>query len=138
MRANLVAVHVIRLDTGDEVISALSRRLEEFGVRGAAIMGIGGISKARVGVFDPSAGVYRERIVEGFHEVVSLMGNASVKEDGSIFPHLHVSLASESSLVAGHLLEAVVEPTLEVFVFALDSEVRRTLKTPYGFVALDV
>ncbi len=138
MRANLTSVHVVRLDTGDEVISTLSSRLRELGVKGAAIMGIGGVSRARVGVFDPSAGKYREREVEGFHEVVSLMGNASVREDGSTFLHLHVSLASESGSVAGHLLEAVVEPTLEVFVFSLDSEIKRTLKTPYGFVALDV
>jgi len=138
MRANLRAVHVLRLDPGEEVVSTLTDRLEDLGVRGAAVLGIGGVREARVGVYDPSAGVYRERSVKGFHEVVSLLGNVSVREGGSLFTHLHISLAGESEILAGHLLEAVVEPTLEVFVFELDSQIMRTLKTPYGFVALNV
>jgi len=138
MRAGVREVHLIRLDPGEEVVSAIARRAKDLGVRGAAVFAIGGVSRARVGIFDLEKGAYKETLVEGFHEVASLIGNVSVKEDGTLFPHIHVVLASEGQIVAGHLLEATVEPTLEVFLVVLDKEVRRTLKMPYGFVALDV
>ena len=138
MRAEVREVHVIRLDPGEEVLSTIAKRAKELGVNGGAVFAIGGVSRARVGVFDLEKGVYRERVVEGFHEVASLIGNISIKEDGTVFPHIHVVLASEGQVVAGHLLEATVEPTLEVFLLALDRELKRALKTPYGFTALDV
>ncbi len=124
----LKRVHVIRLEEGDELMSELERIASSLDIRGALVNGIGGVDRARVAVFDPEKGEYRIREVTGFHEMASMIGNISRKADGTIALHVHVVLGSEDEVIAGHLVEARVRGTAELFILEVDGELRRTLK----------
>ncbi len=86
------------------------------------------MDRAKVAVFDPEMGEYIVREVMGFHEMASMMGNISRKTDGTISLHIHVILGSEEEIVAGHLVEAWIRGTAELFILEFDGELRRTLK----------
>ncbi len=100
----------------------LAEKASELGVGFAAVYGIGGMSYAKVAVFDATRKTYRYVEVKPLDEnhvleVVGLMGNLVAGPEGRIYPHLHVILARKPGEVyAGHLVEARVKPFLELFV----------------------
>ncbi len=123
----------VRLEDGDEIIAKLTEIAEKRDIKGAFVMGIGGIRRAKVGVFVPEKGEYEPEEVEGFSELVSLLGNISILPDGKPFPHLHVTLGTKKGIVAGHLLEAEVQVTAEIFITTLSKKLSRELVNRYGF-----
>jgi uncharacterized protein len=69
---------------------------------------------------------------------VGFVGNASLR-DGEPFLHLHAGLGrSDLSVVGGHLGEAVVHPTIEVWLRTEDLDVRRTTDPETGLDLLDL
>jgi len=123
----------VRLEDGDEIIAKLTEVAEKRDVKGAFVMGIGGIRRAKVGVFAPEKGEYEPEEIEGFSELASLLGNISILPDGKPFPHLHVVLGTKKGTVAGHLLEAEVQVTAEIFIIKLSGKLSRELVSRYGF-----
>ncbi|RLG48766.1 MAG: DNA-binding protein [Thermoproteota archaeon] len=122
----------VRLEDGDEIIAKLTEVAEKRDIKGAFVMGIGGIRRAKVGVFVPEKGEYEPEEVEGFSELASLLGNISILPDGKPFPHLHVVLGTKKGIVAGHLLEAEVQVTAEIFITTLSKKLSRELVNRYG------
>ena len=123
----------IRLEDGEEIISKLTEVAERRGIKGAFVTGIGGLKRAKIGVFVPEKGEYEPEEVEGFSELASLLGNISVLPEGKPFPHLHVVVGNKDGIVAGHLLEAEVQVTAEIFIFTLSEMLSRELVSKYGF-----
>jgi predicted DNA-binding protein with PD1-like motif len=71
-------------------------------------------------------------------EVVSLVGNVSIK-DGQPFTHIHVTLGKRDlSIVGGHFNDAVVHPNLEVWLRAESETVERTLDESCGLYLMDL
>ncbi|RLG47408.1 MAG: DNA-binding protein [Thermoproteota archaeon] len=138
LETSLARVLFLRLEEGEEIISSIKRACSEAGVSGALVMGIGGVSSARVGFFDPEEGGYREVEVSDFHEVASLLGNVSVGEGGEAIPHVHVVLgyrpemAGEKACLAGHLIEGRVRGTMELALLVLSDPLRRVVPGPGG------
>jgi predicted DNA-binding protein with PD1-like motif len=59
-------------------------------------------------------------------EVVSLVGDVALGEDGGPKVHAHAVLGrSDGSALGGHLLEARVRPTLEVILTELPGHLQR-------------
>ncbi len=129
----LSKIHMVRLDVGDEIIKGLLEASRELGVKGGIVAGIGGVSKAKVAVFNPETKTYETTTLEGFHEVASLLGNISLK-DGKPHAHIHVSLSNGERTIAGHLVEAYVQGTLEAAVLEFNQPLTR--KTAEGALAL--
>ncbi len=100
------------------------------GLKAAAIWGIGGFSWARLGVFSPEEGRYYTADVEAeagrVLEVLSLQGNSVLGPDGAYYTHLHAVVArSPGEVLGGHLVDARVEPFLELFVAELVGDAGR-------------
>ena len=109
----LVAV----FDTGDEVVGGLQRLAREQNAGAASFTGLGALSDLVLGYFDWQQKSYRRIAIREQVEVVSLVGNFALGEDGSPSVHPHIVVArSDGSACGGHLLEAHVRPTLEVVV----------------------
>jgi predicted DNA-binding protein with PD1-like motif len=75
-------------------------------------------------VFDPEKKTYDTVNIkpepEHVLEVVSLIGNSILGEDGKYYTHLHVNVAKNpASLYAGHLVDAIITPFLEVLIIEL-------------------
>lgn len=135
--AQFDAVYVIKLDRGEEVMAALRRFADSRGIRGAYFQAIGAFSRVRLRYFDARAKQYRDHQLDQQVEVVSLLGSVAHKDDGSATLHVHVTVAdADSRTYSGHLSEATVWPTLEVFLSTLPEALRRRRDADTGLELL--
>ena len=114
------------LDAGDEVMACLEAFAAEHGIAAAQITAIGAFSKATLAFWDGARKEYLEIPVEEATEVVAMLGDVSVMEDGKPKLHLHAVLGRrDASTLGGHLLKGTVEPTLEVVLTESPAYLRR-------------
>lgn len=117
---------LIRLEAGEEVIASLKGWAEARGIGFAALSAIGALERATIAYFDAGTKAYRHLPVEEHVEVVSLIGNVSRGEDGGPVVHAHAVLGrADGSTLGGHLMEGVVQPTLEVILDVQPGRVQR-------------
>ena len=118
--------HALIFESDDEVVSTLEAFAEDQDVRGAHFTALGAFRSATLAYFDWETKEYRDIPVEEQVEVVSLVGDIGRKEDGSVVVHAHCVLGRrDGSTVAGHLMEAAVRPTLELFLQVAPTELSR-------------
>ena len=127
--------YAIVLDTGDEVVGALGQFVREQEVEAASVTAIGAFRRAILGYFQWETKQYKQISVEEQVEVLSLIGDVAVADQGPTL-HLHAVLGkADGSVVGGHLLEAHVRPTLEVILIQPPSYLRKR-KDPETGLAL--
>jgi predicted DNA-binding protein with PD1-like motif len=130
---------VIRLETGESVIDTIIEFCEREGIAAGTLSGIGAVTSARLGYYNQDTGKYTEMDFEQELEVISLTGNISRKSDGSLFPHIHCVLSdTDMSVFGGHLFKGLVGPTLEIYMFTVPGEIRRTARTGHSLELLDL
>jgi predicted DNA-binding protein with PD1-like motif len=106
--------YAVVLDTGDEVAGELDWVVKENEVEAASVTAIGAFRDAAIGYFDWPTKRYKKIVIDEQLEVLSLIGDVAVADEGPSV-HLHAVLGrAEGSVVGGHLLEPHVRPTLEV------------------------
>ena len=130
--------YIVRLEEGEAVIAALTAFLGAEGVEFANVSAAGAVQWASLGYWNVASRVYEYRDVDEQLEVVSFQGNASLK-DGQPFLHLHGVFAREDfTTVGGHIREARVRPTLEVWLRTERIPVRRVQDKATGLYLLDL
>jgi uncharacterized protein len=118
--------YVLRLDPGDEIMGTLKQFAEQEGVRGGFFFALGAFSRARLRYLNMKTKQYEDINIDEQVEVVSLLGNVAMLPDGKHKVHMHASVADENGRTySGHIGDAEVRPTLEVFLTKLDGELRR-------------
>jgi predicted DNA-binding protein with PD1-like motif len=123
-RHRLVASHqdgsmsyALVLARGDEVATALADFAHDEGVFAASFTAIGAVSDPEVAWFDPTRKQYQALRLAEQMEVLSLVGDIGVGQDGRPLVHAHLVLGRhDGSAFGGHLISAIASPTLEVFV----------------------
>ena len=123
-------LYFLKAPQGSSPHSAVEALLGSQGVKAAWIWGIGGLRWARLGVFSPEEGRYYTEDVEAepgrVLEVLSIGGNSVLGPDGAYHTHLHAVVAKGPGRVyAGHLVDARVDPFLELFIVELVGDVDR-------------
>jgi predicted DNA-binding protein with PD1-like motif len=107
-------------------------------IEGAELSGIGAFGRAVVGFYDLERQEYDRIPVEEETEVLSLLGNLSVTDEGPRV-HLHATLSRrDGSALGGHLFEGVAGATLEVFVHETPAPLRRAPDPVAGIPLLDL
>ena len=107
---------LVRLDKGDEIVKSLLEVAKKEGLTLASVSGIGATDDFEVGVFDLARSDYDHFRFGGNHEIVALVGNLTAK-DGAPYIHLHITCAGEGGkIVGGHLFEAKISLTAEIFL----------------------
>ncbi len=115
---------MFRIPEGEEFVSWIENFARENGIRTAQVMAIGSLRNATLGYFHEDEGVYERFEVEDTRELVSAIGNISLK-DGEPMLHIHVSLGSrDGSLVGGHLFRGEVF-VAEVYVREMEESLHR-------------
>lgn len=110
--AFLSEVVLVRLNAGDEILTALSAVCREAGIRnGVVLTGIGSLRESAYYVLRPDSGyppteMFHDRLTEPV-EVLSLSGIIADFE-----PHLHVTLARRNQAFGGHVESGCVVHTL--------------------------
>lgn len=123
---------IIRLDAGDEICESVKRAAAELDIKAGSVSGIGGADRLVLGVFNTEKQSYNRFEYTGTHEITALVGNISFA-NGEPYVHLHLTAADENGRVAaGHLLEAHISLTAEIFVDVLDTEIGRRRNEALG------
>lgn len=130
--------YLVRLDTDEEIWSGIERFAADQKVDLGVVSGIGSVYDIVLGFYDRAAGDYVRRTIAEEMEIVSLLGNISLKE-GRAFPHLHVTLGTRDyRALAGHLFEGKVAATCEVVIRPLPGLVHRRRDEKLGLYLWDV
>jgi len=105
------------LNTGEEAMRLLQEFATNERVGAAQATAIGALSRAKLAYFDWDSKQYRPIPVNEQVEVASLVGDIAIGPDGKSSVHVHAVLGRrDGTVLAGHLLEAHVRPTLEIIL----------------------
>lgn len=130
--------YIVRIESGEAAIETLTAFLSSEQIAFANLSAAGAVRSARLGYWNAQTREYEYRDFEEQLEVVSFQGNASLKDDEP-FLHIHgVFGRRDFSVVGGHLKEAWVYPTLEVWLRTEALEVRRAPDQASGLDLLDL
>jgi predicted DNA-binding protein with PD1-like motif len=128
----------VRFESGDQVMESLLRLLRAEGIGFAAVTGLGAVRSVRLSYLNTDTKSYETHELEEQLEVVSLLGNAALR-DGQPFLHLHISLGRRDlSVFGGHFNEAVAHPTLEVWLQPEERPVHRVHDEASGLALMDL
>lgn len=122
----------VRIESGEHVAASLLAWLKAEGIGYATMTGLGAVSAATVSYWNATTREYEQHRLDEQMEVVSLIGNVSIK-DGEPFTHIHVTLGRRDlSIVGGHFNDATVHPNLELWVRPEAQAIERTLDESCG------
>jgi uncharacterized protein len=141
--------YVIALERGDHLMSCLTQFATAEGCRASELTAIGALEWARISYFDVDTRKYLEIPLQEQTELLSLKGRITLPQgvgpDSSkaddAEPHLHVHVVlghPDGSATGGHLIEAEVRPTCEVFVTDYPTRLTRRKDPGSGLAVLDL
>ena len=106
---------VLRLESGEDLISSLTRACEEESINAGFITaGVGMLTEARIGYYTGER--YDQKTVKGPHELISMTGSIA-RAEGKPHLHIHVALANSThNVVGGHLFSATVHVVNEILI----------------------
>lgn len=108
-----------KLPHQSDLIGALTEAAAANDIRAGALQVIGALRGARLGFYDQWSRTYRELAFAKPLEIVSGMGNVSLR-DGKPFVHLHLALSDEEGKVfGGHALEGCTVFAAEYIIIPL-------------------
>jgi predicted DNA-binding protein with PD1-like motif len=130
--------YAVVLDSGDEVVSALTRFAESENLTATRFTAIGAFSDAVLGYYDWDNKQYERIPVTEQVEVVSLIGDVAL-EGKRPRVHAHVVLGlRDGSARGGHLLEGRVRPTLEVILTESPNYMKREFDPDSGLALIRI
>jgi len=108
--------YAVIFSRGDEAYSGLLDFAEKYRVTSGHFTAIGALSSVVLGWFDPQNKTYRENRINEQVEVAAMIGDFALYE-GKPALHTHIVVGRrDGTAEGGHVIEAIVSPTLEVFV----------------------
>ncbi|MET0413676.1 MAG: PPC domain-containing DNA-binding protein [Polyangiaceae bacterium] len=117
---------VIAFGPGDEVMAGLSELARARGWKSAHFSGIGSFSSATLGWYDFGRKEFKKIPRKGTLEVASFSGNVTLDQDDTPIVHAHTAVADEQGeLTGGHVFDATVAATLELFLTEEPTAVRK-------------
>jgi len=132
-----VRTYLLEFHTGQEVMQGLLAFARKHKLVAGQLTGLGAISHAVIGYFDPKTKTYLRNPEKGQAELLSLTGNLALYDNEPFF-HVHVALGlRDGSARGGHLFEATVRPTVELVMTTYPKPVRRKIDPETGLPLLD-
>jgi len=127
--------YLVRLEKGEKVLDSLTGFVKQQNIPAGFITGMGAFAEATLGIFEPEKKEYFKKEFRGDLEVGNLTGNISWLEDGGEpFVHVHVTIADHSLCgCTGHLFEATVSVTLEIYIKVFKEKLIRKTDPEMGF-----
>jgi predicted DNA-binding protein with PD1-like motif len=123
---------VVILEPGEEAMSTLTAFARDQSLTASQITAIGGFERVVVGYFDRDRRDYQPIPIGRQVEVLSLVGDI-VGDGDDLKLHAHVVVGqSDGSAHGGHLMEAIVWPTLEVVITETPTHLRRRFDPKTG------
>ena len=123
----------LRLEKGDKIMECIKDICTRVtAVKAGIISGLGACRTATLGVYNLPGKEYIPHDYEGNLELASLTGNVS-QMNGEVYLHIHAVFGDEKGNVyAGHLNEAEISATGEIFITVLDGVIDRKYSDEIG------
>lgn len=116
---------IVSLERGDMLRACIEGLASQQGIGCAELTAIGAVADPELGFYDLAAKRYDRRVFEGDWELVSLMGNITLKDDKP-FLHAHVAIGGRDFTVrGGHLFDCRVAAVVEMFLTPMVPALRR-------------
>lgn len=130
--------YVIRLEKGEKLIESLQSLAVKESIQGGFFYGLGAVEAVLIGRYDLEKREYEFSKMQGSYELASLNGNIATSEKG-VVAHAHGVLGDNNlNTVAGHIKEATVAITVEIFVHLQHgAEMRRVFDEETGLYLLE-
>jgi len=132
------STYVIRLERGEKIVEKLLEFCEREGIKAGYFLGLGACSEVELGHFNFNSKNYKILKLSEQYEITSLLGNISARE-GKGYLHAHIVLGDEKfQSWSGHLREAVISATAEIFLVCLDGKLERKRDPETGLNLWDI
>ena len=130
--------HLLVFQTGEEVMSSLTDWATRNRLPASSFTGIGAFSEATLGYYDLDEQEYAEIPVDGQVEVLTLAGDITLDGQDGWQVHGHVVCGRrDGATVGGHLLRAVIRPTLELVITTSPTHLRRRYDAASGLALIN-
>jgi predicted DNA-binding protein with PD1-like motif len=130
---------ILLLDEGDEAFSSISAFAEQNAINAASVTAIGAFSRTMIAFFEFGTKSYKKIPVPEQAEVLSMIGDIAVDEEGKPSLHLHAVLGlPDGSTKGGHFMEGYARPTLEVLVRETPAYLRRRKNPDLGVALIEL
>jgi len=130
--------YAVIFDKDDEFPAKLTEFLKQEKITAAHFTAIGAFSSATLGYFERDRKEYKKIPISEQVEVLSLIGDVAMADDGPQI-HAHVVVGtSEGMARGGHILEARVWPTLEVVLTEEPTYLRKRHDPETGLALIDL
>ena len=106
---------LIILEKDEKIIESLTNFCKQQKIKGAKISALGAVLKVDISYYSLKDYKYHSKEFIGEFEVLNITGNVSVVGEKP-FCHLHITISENFNAFGGHLNEAIVGPTLEIFL----------------------
>ncbi|MGM9998339.1 MAG: PPC domain-containing DNA-binding protein [Candidatus Bruticola sp.] len=121
---------LVTMVPGDKLKASILQAAKEAGLKAAVVSGLGGVRNIELGLAKADLSGYDTTSFAGSWELVNLTGNISTLE-GEPFLHAHAALGGvNGEMKGGHLIEAEINVTAEIFLLPLAEPVKRS-SSPY-------
>ena len=118
-------VYALRLDRGEEIVESIKKFVKTENITLAHMEGIGATDDITIGIYNLEKKEYIKKNFKGLWEIVSLNGNITVM-NGEPYLHIHICCSNaEGEMVAGHLNDARIGVTGEIFITKIDGQIDR-------------
>ena len=130
--------YVLRLDPGEEIVSCLTKLVEQEAIQLGSVSALGAAGDVTIGIFDTQRKQYASRRYQGQYEISALVGNVT-RQEGKPYLHLHITIGNPvtGEVHAGHLSSAVISATLELFLQVWEGQVGRKFSDTVGLNLLE-
>lgn len=116
---------ILRMDKGEEILDTLKKVAIKENIKLASISALGACDHFVAGVYDVNTKEYKKNVFDGVYEITSLVGNINTMND-EYYSHLHITCAdSNGNCFGGHLNEARISATCEMFITIIDGRINR-------------
>lgn len=128
--------YLLRLLKNEKLLETLTKFCTEQTIHAATFSGVGAVVDAELGFYHLEQKQYHFQKIEQPMEIVSLLGNVSLV-DNNPFLHSHIMLGKEDlTCMGGHLKEATVGATCEIFLSPLQEKIERVYDAEIGLKLL--
>lgn len=117
--------YFVVLSRGEKVIESLRELVAAKEIGSGTITGIGAVKNTRLGFYHLERKAYEEKLFADDAELVNLNGNVSWF-DGKPVIHIHLTIGLDDfTAAAGHLFEAEIAVTGEIFLARQEVTIQR-------------
>lgn len=130
--------YAIILESGEEVMGKIMAFAKEQKVSVSQFTAIGAFSETVMGFFDFSIKDYKKNLMKEQMEVLTLNGDITLFNDQYKI-HAYVVLGKDNGTAyGGHLLKAIVHPTLEIILYESQAYLTRETDKETGLALIKI